>query len=141
MIWTRGLLSRIELPHYCIAGTTRKGNLSYTTNKWREVHASTEMNLINVILRIDIWMEEGQYYVIKFFLPEGQELIEIYHSSCIHDQDDAMKKSIFCFWDAEIRAERADFSMIQFMNQLHESLCLLTCSFHFASPHSIDVSS
>jgi hypothetical protein len=65
--------------------TIRKRDLSYTINECCEIQAPTEVDLIKIILRIDISMREEQRYIIKFFLAEVQEPIEIYRRLYIGD--------------------------------------------------------
>jgi hypothetical protein len=58
MAWTRGLLGHIGLLRCCITGIIPKANLSSTRNESREIIAPAEVNLVTVVLRIDISVEE-----------------------------------------------------------------------------------
>jgi hypothetical protein len=69
-----------------------------------------EVNLGNILLKIGISIEGKQCCAVTFFLAEGHEPIEIHRGLSISYQDDPMKKSTCCFWVAEIRAGRSDFS-------------------------------
>jgi len=111
MTWTRGLLGRIRYPFSYITRITCKEDLSQTINEWREILATAEVNALNITLRICmIQPRRKSITFIKLFLVEGQEPIEIYHRLRIHDQDDAVKKSTFDGWVAEICAARTDLS-------------------------------
>jgi hypothetical protein len=56
-----------------------------------------DVKLVNIILKIDNGIGKEKHYVIKFFLAEGQELVEIFHRWRIHSQNDARKKLTFYF--------------------------------------------
>jgi hypothetical protein len=76
MTWTQDLLGRIQPPAYCIPRITHKGNLSSMINQERKLLAQAEANFGNVIHNPDNSKGE-QSHVMKLFLAEGQEPIEI----------------------------------------------------------------
>jgi hypothetical protein len=75
-----------------------------------EIFARAEVNLVHAILKIGISAGKARSSGITFLLAEGQKPIKISRPSQIYDRNDAMKKSTFSFWIAEIRAERMHLS-------------------------------
>jgi hypothetical protein len=83
--------------------------------------APAEVKLRDTILRTKISMREEEQYIIKLFIAEDLEPGEFDRRLRIYFPGDAMQKSTFCFWVAEILTRRMDFSNHNFTNPLRWS--------------------